>query len=214
MKQGQAGCVRSLPLRVRRTLGAAHPQMEETVHCPRRQTSIPAAQCLACVDCGGVRLAGTTLAVLCSHPASLHDPPTPIEGPVSAEVADRVRVTDVMSTDVVCVAADLPIDRLRSILSRDLLWVIVVDGENRPVGMVGRADLWGRRDGLVSDAMAPVRFTLAESSTLTDAIMLITFQGMAQIPIVAGDGTVVGLLEGADVARLVHGRRRANRATG
>jgi len=44
-------------------------------------------------------------------------------------------------------------------------------------------------------------FSLPESATLSRAAAVMAYEGVHQIPVVASDGTIVGLISALDVAR-------------
>lgn len=121
-------------------------------------------------------------------------------------LAGRTPLWRVMNPRVVCVRADLGTDSLISMLfALDLRSVPVVDDEGRPLGVVSRSDLLRhRRDalaGVVADVMMCMTFSLPESATLSRAAAVMAYEGVHQIPVVASDGRIVGLISALDVVR-------------
>lgn len=121
-------------------------------------------------------------------------------------LAGRTPLWRVMNPRVVCVRADLGADSLISMLfALDLRSVPVVDDEGRPLGVVSRSDLLRRRRDarvqVVADVMMCMTFSLPESATLSRAAAVMAYEGVHQIPVVASDGTIVGLISTLDVAR-------------
>jgi CBS domain-containing protein len=112
-----------------------------------------------------------------------------------------------MSPRVVCVRADLGTDALTEMLfALDLRSVPVVDDQGRPIGVVSRSDLLrhGRTDvaaDLVGDVMMCLAFSLPETATLSRAAAIMAYEGVHQIPVVASDGKVVGLISSLDIVR-------------
>jgi CBS domain-containing protein len=76
----------------------------------------------------------------------------------------------------------------------------VVDGEGRPVGIVGEAELLrGRPGAKVSDAMLRVALAIGEGAPLSRAAALLAANGLDRLPVVSADGLVVGVLSALDV---------------
>ena len=76
----------------------------------------------------------------------------------------------------------------------------VVDGEGRPVGVAGEADLLRARPGAkVADAMAHIALSVAETAPLSLAAALMAEHRLERIAVVSGDGAVVGVLSALDV---------------
>jgi CBS domain-containing protein len=78
----------------------------------------------------------------------------------------------------------------------------VVDGEGRPVGVVGEAELLRAKDGAkVADAMVRVALGVGETAPLSRAAALMASHGVDRLAVVSGDGIVVGVLSALDVVR-------------
>lgn len=204
MEHEDLDAVIPLRVRVRHMVGAEDRSTATAVHCPRLDRSTAPATCLACSDCGGVAADGLEAHILCAHPAA----PSPLgasQRPMRAEVARHMRVDEVMAGVVVCVPGDAPRGQLLElVLERDLSVMVVVDDAGRPIGLVTPARLaqsW--LGGTASDLMDPTSFVLREDSTLADAAMLLAYQTVAYIPVVAGDGSIVGLVVAEEVNRRV-----------
>jgi CBS domain-containing protein len=76
----------------------------------------------------------------------------------------------------------------------------VVDGDGRPVGVVGEAELLRARPGArVADAMVRVALSVAEGAPLSRAAALMATHQLDRVAVVSGDGTVVGVLSALDV---------------
>jgi CBS domain-containing protein len=108
--------------------------------------------------------------------------------------------------------------------------LVVVDGRERPVGMLADRDLELRalaagvdaRTTALRDVMTDHAETLAEDASLEDALAAMRVGGVRRLPVVGGDGSLVGVVTLDDVvARLArklgvcvtagHTDRRASR---
>jgi CBS domain-containing protein len=123
--------------------------------------------------------------------------------------ADRTQLWRVMTPRVVCAAPDLETDALIAILiDLDLRAVPVVDVGGRPIGIVSRSDLLGRSHNgngrppeHVVDVMMSLAFSLPETASLSRAAAVMAYECIHRIPVVALDGTVVGIISSLDVVR-------------
>lgn len=113
-----------------------------------------------------------------------------------------------MTTDVVCVSPDLPVEALAMLLlERGIGGVPVVDGDGVPIGVVSKTDLVRARRGLfdagttVGDIMMALAFTLPAHESIARASALMAFEGVHRIPVVSDEGKVAGLLSSLDVLR-------------
>lgn len=208
MKHEGVDVVVPLRLRVRHMVGLEDRSTGTAVHCPSLDRSVAPATCLACSDCGGVAADGLEAHILCAHPAAAA-PLGAAQRASRAEVAGQVRVDEVMDTVVVCVPGDAPRRHLLDLLlERSLSVMVVVDDAGRPVGLVTPTRLaLGRLGETASDLMEPTAFVLHEDSALSEAAMLFAYQAVAHIPVVAGDGSIVGLVVAEEVERRIQGAR-------
>jgi osmoprotectant transport system ATP-binding protein len=72
-------------------------------------------------------------------------------------------------------------------------FALLVDGENRPIGWIGHAELAG--DGpMTADAVMPDATLLQPESTLRDALSALLLSGMQLGVVVAEDGRVLGAI--------------------
>ncbi|HYU14696.1 MAG TPA: CBS domain-containing protein [Candidatus Acidoferrum sp.] len=197
--------VQPLVVRTRQVVGAHEGVSEATVHCPRRDTSIPAAECMACADSAGIVTGADGSTYLsCAHPAAQQAAFAEImRQPLFASTADRTPLSEVMTRHVVCVLPDLDLgDLMELFLERNIGGAPVVDQDGRPIGVVSRTDLLGSfKAGTVADVMVPMAFVLPESATLSQAAALMAFEGVHRIPVVSSEGRVVGIVSALDVAR-------------
>ena len=114
-----------------------------------------------------------------------------------------------MVRDVICVASDLPIEKLEDLLlERGIGGVPVTDADGRPIGMVSKTDLVElrrkdpeHRKKCVGDIMMHMAFCLGANETVAKAAGLMAFEGMHRVVVVGEDGRVIGLVSTLDVLR-------------
>jgi CBS domain-containing protein len=161
------------------------------VRCPVRGRSAPVEDCAHCGRSDGV--AADALArgewLSCRSPHAIED------------AGDGPPVRHVMRPASVAlrpeVARSVAADALRA---RGQPSAPVVDGEGRPVGFVGEAELLRARSGArVRDAMLRVALSVPESAPVARAAALMTSHGVDRVAVVSGDGVVVGVLSALDV---------------
>lgn len=123
-------------------------------------------------------------------------------------------ISDIMSSPVQVVG---PIDTLahaRKLMLRDRInRLVVVDGERKPIGIVTRSDIArevsSRNPGpkgpfdqvLVQEVMSKSPLSLKPIDTVLNAAQTMLRRGISGVPIVADDGTLVGILSKSDIAR-------------
>lgn len=177
----------------------------DTVHCPRREGSATVEECLVCPACTGLEHDAEGRYVVCHYgdePATADLPRRRRRRPTDG---DRTPLSAVMSNDLVCVSPDLPVEQLVSLLvDRGFGGVPVVDGDGKPVGVVSKSDLIaGAHTGVVRDIMMPIAFTMPESASLSHAAALMAYENIHRVPVIAADGTVVGIVSSMDIVRWV-----------
>lgn len=196
-----------LPIRTRTTY-ADHGTVdrEQTVFCASRGGSVPVGACLDCTH-GAGRTHGGKPSVVCLHPAARgpDKPPRPVRLPSPAELT---LLSQIMTRDVVCVTPDLPVETLVALLiERNISAVPVVDAVGRPVGVVSKTDLVRYyhdeydAGGTAADLMMAMAFTLTEESPIAHAAALMAVEGVHHLPVVDGNGKVVGIVSTLDVVR-------------
>lgn len=135
--------------------------------------------------------------------------------------ADKVwTVADVMVEDVVTVGADTPYRRLV-----ELLWTFgisglpVADTDGRVVGIVSESDLTKHQErpvgvrrpkGDVSlesalvakDLMSAPAVTISADATLSEAARLMRERNLKRLPVVDGNGDLVGIVSRADLLKV------------
>jgi CBS domain-containing protein len=194
-----------LRIRTRETLEPVEGKSTHgTVHCPRRGGTATVQECLLCPSCLGLATRGGERQVVCELDEQVSgNPPRrrrrrPTEG-------DRTPLTAVMTGDLVCVSPDLPVAELVALLvDRGFSGVPVIDSDGHPLGIVSKSDLIeGDRSGIVRDIMMPIAFTMPEHASLSHAAALMAYENIHRLPVVADDGTVVGIVSTMDIVRWV-----------
>jgi hypothetical protein len=161
------------------------------VRCPVRGRSAAVEECAHCAQSEGVaRDVPAEGPWLCCR--SPHVPDAAGSGPIVRDVMRRASVALRPG-----VARSIAADALRA---RGQGSAPVVDGEGRPVGVVGEAELLRARSGAkVADAMVRVALAVHEMAPLSLAAALMTSHQVDRVAVVSGDGIVVGVLSALDV---------------
>ena len=116
---------------------------------------------------------------------------------------------DLMTAGPDCCRADDDIERALSIMDRRECGAVpVVDENERIVGIVTDRDILfgvrhnqGRLEGLrVEPCMTKDPVTVRENDSAEDVLRVMTRERVRRIPVVSGDGRVVGIIAQADVA--------------
>jgi len=190
--------------------------VEHVVQCPRRAESIPLLTCLACAERSAISVAprGEHGTVECLAPG---------EAAVAkrvdvAEAAIRVRLGDVVGTDITCVRSSLAVATLATLFAQqELRAAPVVDESHCLVGIVSRTDLLREREHeaeaaeaaegaplrTVADLMSPVVHGLPEDAPVAYAISLMATESVHEVPVVDREGRVVGMFTATDALRWV-----------
>jgi len=197
-------------------VGAAEVRL--AVQCPRRPGLAPLDECLRCSDCAGLRTdpENHESHVVCLEASPPAPAPRPSPFPPPTEPS-QTPISAIMTRDVLCVSADLPVAELIGVLvQRGISGVPVVDAERRPVGVVSKTDLLRLVHSpqpqdptadpptlRVRDVMMPVAFCLPANESIAKAAALMAFESVHRIPIVGTRGEIVGLVSPLDVLRWV-----------
>jgi CBS domain-containing protein len=132
-------------------------------------------------------------------------------------IADLLPVSRVMSREVVCARADLEIGPLMDLMiSRHIGCVPVVDERGRPIGMVTKFDVVEQQLALhrgptapvaltAGDVMMPLALTLDERATIAHAAAMMAIEDVHHVAIVAGSGTLIGIVSTMDIVRWMVG---------
>ena len=114
---------------------------------------------------------------------------------------------DVMTTNVVSVTPGHSVDEAAHLLTfHDISGLPVCDGR-RVVGVVSEADLIGKSGATVGDVMTAPAVTVPETLSLEHVAQRLTQERIRRLPVVDGEGHLVGIVSRHDV--LVWASRRA-----
>lgn len=152
----------------------------------------------------------------------------------------RVPIGDVMRRNVICAFEDFDVETLEELLlERGLSGVPVVDNDGKLVGFVAMTDVvrdlharsapgeaaatgtlaWGFHEELeprtAGQLMTPIAFELQKSWPVARAVDLMATQHVHRVPVVSGDGKLVGIVTAGDVMQyLARMRWAASEAPG
>lgn len=192
-----------------------------SVACPLLEGLTPIRACQTCEFCGGLEIdpALGKANILCRKASAPR--PQPREEPRMQErfsphsFAARTPVSALMTTKVVCVSADTPLQALAGLLlEKGLSGVPVIDQSERAIGIVSKTDLvrtWYQegtsKDGaplprtVAWEIMNPIVNVLHQDASVAKAAALFASEGLHRVPIVDENGKVVGLLSSTDILR-------------
>ena len=135
-----------LIIRKRTTLaGDGDVSIERTIQCPREGGTVTVAACLQCDHCERIvrSVGGEPSGLVCDYAGVCVEDLVAASGPpVEAVHPSRVPVSEIMSSDVVCVQKDLSVEALTALLlERGFSGAPVVDENGHPIGLVSKTDL-------------------------------------------------------------------------
>jgi CBS domain-containing protein len=122
-------------------------------------------------------------------------------------------VVDLMASDPIVVAAELPLAKVAEVLTDyDIGGLPVVDSAGRLIGVISQTDLlgyWaseGRSSGsdasLARDVMTQPAVTIRGSASLREAAQLMTERHVARLVVVGDDPDIpLGLISASDLMR-------------
>lgn len=200
-----------LDVRIRTVLSPyGAPDIEASVFCARRERSVSLSECATCEASAGVRVssAGRPSQLLCRFTPleELTPAPSPLgrDDQLAAKLA--VPIGGIMTRDVTCVRAEMPVSALRTLLvERGFGGVPVVDAEGKPIGVVTKTDLLraeaqGEEETrAVRSIMTDLAIAVHEGMSIAQASALMAYEGVHRIPVVDDDHRVVGILSALDV---------------
>ena len=133
-------------VRKRTTLrGNGDVSIMRTVHCRRQGETVAVADCLLCDHCERFVWGddGEPSELICGYAGVLAEDLVGATGlPVEANRTDRIPVSAIMTSDVICVRGDLSVEALTTLfLERGFSGAPVVDANGCPIGLVSKTDL-------------------------------------------------------------------------
>ncbi len=109
---------------------------------------------------------------------------------------------EIMTTDVVSLAPDMPVqDAGELLLHYRIHGAPVVDANGQLAGMVSVVDLVGRVGETVADVMSPDPVVASTDASVEELAGMMLEQMVRRIPIVEG-GRVVGIVSASDIIRV------------
>ena len=107
-----------------------------------------------------------------------------------------------MTRDVRTIHVEDPVDAaVDFIVGMRVTGVPVVDARQRCVGVVTESDILGKRGATVGEIMTADAVTVEEDVSLAEAAEIMLTRRIRRLPVVRGDGTLVGLLTRMDLVR-------------
>jgi CBS domain-containing protein len=198
-------------------LGRSLP-LEECLACPDFQGLDVDPTEGACINCVGALSelralvdAGRTTAADSEDELDDDGEPTYPASTVRALAApgDHTPVREIMTQRVICVRPEVRRFELEALfLERGISGCPVVDESGLPIGIVSKTDLLGQRHfgalgatttPTAAELMTPVAFSVHEGTSVAQAAALMAYEGIHRLPVVANDGSVVGLISPLDV---------------
>jgi CBS domain-containing protein len=171
--------------------GRARSVTLSNVRCPVRARTAAVEECAHCERSEGVERSAVARGEWLRCRATAASEPGSIE-PLVRNVMRRSAVA-FRSAVTRSVAADV-------LRTRGQGSAPVVDGDGRPVGVVGEAELLRARPGTrVADAMSRVSLCVSETAPVTRAAALMAAHRLERVAVVSGDGVVVGVLSALDL---------------
>lgn len=211
-----------LPIHIQRTeLGEGEVVESFSVECPISAGATPLEHCLSCVRFRDLHVGEDRgkMTLWCEAPA------VPLEAPEEgclAALLEEIPLKEVMQSSVICVDPSLGVEELAEVLHRNERRAApVVDEDGGLLGFVSKSDLVrgrARRAGAfpdperfppdclgltVEDIMSSPGVMLCENATLDDAMHLLVERDLQRIPVLAMNGSVIGILESNDLLRWV-----------
>ena len=148
--------------------------------------------------------------------------------PAQVVAAERARVEDIMTRDVVTSPGDVELERIFELMmERDLSRIPIVDAYERLIGIVSKTDLVreqfmngdttidqrGAATGLhvhevgplARDVMTPVTLSVSASTSIAEATRLMLADNLHALPVTDEDRRVVGIVSAMDVLAWIAG---------
>ncbi|MCA1646817.1 MAG: CBS domain-containing protein [Chloroflexi bacterium] len=108
---------------------------------------------------------------------------------------------DVMTTNVISTTAEESVDEAARLLQFHDVSGLPVCGDGRVIGIVSEADLIGKRGATVGEVMTSPAVTVSETTSLEHVAEQLTQQRIRRLPVVDGEGRLVGVVSRRDVLR-------------
>jgi predicted transcriptional regulator len=110
-------------------------------------------------------------------------------------------VRDVMTTSVISVSPEESVDEAARLLTFHDVSGLPVCAGGKVVGVVSEADLIGKSGATVGEVMTSPAVTVSESTGLEHVAEQLTQQRIRRVPVVNGQGALIGVVSRRDVLR-------------
>jgi predicted transcriptional regulator len=110
-------------------------------------------------------------------------------------------VRDVMTTSVISVSPEESVDEAARLLTFHDVSGLPVCAGGKVVGVVSEADLIGKSGATVGEVMTSPAVTVSESTGLEHVAEQLTQQRIRRVPVVNGEGALIGIVSRRDVLR-------------
>jgi CBS domain-containing protein len=110
-------------------------------------------------------------------------------------------VRDVMTSSVISVSAHESVDEAARLLTFHDVSGLPVCADGKVIGVVSEADLIGKSGATVGDVMTSPAVTALESTGLEQVAEQLTQQRIRRVPVVNGQGQLIGIVSRRDVLR-------------
>ena len=123
----------------------------------------------------------------------------------NSRTADLVAITEIMSRTLVTARPDDTVETVTARLREHHVGCVpIVDGENRPTGIVTKLDLLecgAASRATAREVMMPLAMTLGAQATIAEAATLMSREGFHHVLIVDQDRALIGVVSTLDLAR-------------
>lgn len=193
---------KTLPLRLCTTFTSEGETTAPYVHCPRRNETIDARQCVGCMRMRSLQwtpTGGGSVGCLFSR-----EPPADPRADFG-ELAARTRVQELIAPLTLCITPDLPLESVRALFhDPHTRAAAVVDVERKLQGLVARSDLMhASPDATIDELMIKRVHALPVDAPVSYVVSLMAIEDVSEVPIVTPEGVVVGICFALDVMRWV-----------
>src|SRR6266446_9242186 len=110
-------------------------------------------------------------------------------------------VRDVMTTSVISVSPHESVDEAARLLTFHDVSGLPVCADDKVIGVVSEADLIGKSGATVGDVMTSPAVTALETTGLEQVAEQLTQQRIRRVPVVDGQGQLIGIVSRRDVLR-------------
>ncbi len=184
-------------------------EVERVAFCPKRKQSVAVGVCEGCVHFEHIGQDEDGPVVHCAPPMAADGNRARLARSFDlGELALRVPVGEVMSRVVTCVRPETLLGKVRKLLVENgAACAPVINEDGLLLGIVSAQELLAAPDSMkAGDAMSRVALGIPEDAPLTHAVATMAQARALALPVIAGDGEVIGCVSALDAMRFF-GRR-------